>query len=123
MNEHLPTGHPGAPPANRAQAWFRVLLWLVPTVFAYASIVGVGWMSDRLLQSASIIRVPAVILLNAGFVLGTGWFKAHLNGRRRNHPNGFSDEVLIFFLAQIFLIPILLALILFCACLIDPIKF
>lgn len=111
------------PPTNRAQQCFRVLLWLVPTVFAYASIVGVGWISDRLLQSASIIRVPAVILLNAGFVFGTGWFKAHLNGRIRNHPNGFSDEVLIFFLAQIFLIPILLALILFCACLIDPIKF
>jgi hypothetical protein len=58
--------------------------------------------------------------LIAGFVLATGWFKARLNRRPLTYPNAFSDEVLFFFLAQVVLIPLLMMLILFCACLIDP---
>lgn len=100
-----------------------MLLWFVPSVFAYASLVGAGWLKSRYFATDSVLPIFICLTANAAFVLGTGWFKASLKGRIRNHPNGFSDEILIFFLAQIFLIPILLALILFCACLIDPIRF
>jgi cytochrome bd-type quinol oxidase subunit 1 len=111
------------PPTNRAKAWFRLGLWIVPTVFAYASGAGLEWIKSRFQSADSVFPVSIWIALIAGFVLGTGWIKARLNRRPRTYPNAFSDEVLFFFLAQVVLIPLLMMLILFCACLINPIQF
>lgn len=123
MNYPQPSPSRGSPPSNRAQAWFRLGIWIAPTVFAYASGTGIEWIKGLIQSADSVFPVSIWIALIAGFVLATGWFKARLNRRQRTYPNAFSDEVLFFFLAQVVLIPLLMILILFCACLIDPIQF
>lgn len=111
------------PPTNRAQAWFRLGMWIAPTLFAYLSGPRLEWIRGRFQPADSLLPVSIWIAVIAGFVLGTGWIKARLNRRPRTYPNAFSDEVLFFFLAQVVLIPLFTMLILYCACLINPVQF
>jgi len=110
------------PPRNRAQAWFLVLLWFVPTGFALASAVGLGWINEKVFANNGTIPVVLGFSLNIAFVIGTGWFTTQLSTRARTEPGVVASRVFAFFMIQLFLIPILLALIVFCACLIDPIN-
>ena len=111
------------PPNNRAQAWFRMLLWILPSGFAVASGIGLDRLSSAYFPSQSPIGTLIWWILNFAFVIGSGWFDSQLSARARAEVGGVADRVLRFFLFQLFLIPVLSLVFLFFACLIDPIRF
>ncbi len=122
MIEQPPPGIPPEqqpPQVNRAQAWFRVMLWLMPTGFLVASAVGLGWVHEKLLPSDSIVAVWC--LLNLALLIGAGWFTAILSTRSPNER--VVHGMFTFVMCQLFLVPALLGLLLFMINLIDPIQF
>lgn len=105
---------------NRAQACVRVTLWLLPTGFAFFS----AWAGNWLFEHSYVpqLGVSAWMFVNTIFVVGTGWFNALLSPHARAEPNGASKRIILFFVIQVFLIPVLLATLLYLACVIDPVK-
>jgi len=95
------------PPTNRAQAWFRVFLWLVPAGFAFTSAVGLVWLSIRAFPVDDLILIGVWLLLNLMFVIGAGWFDSQLSAKVRSESDKVSDEVMSFFMLQLFLVPVL----------------
>jgi uncharacterized membrane protein len=111
------------PPTNRAQAWFRVMLWILPAGFAVASGIGVDRLKDAYFPTQAPVGTMIWFVLNFIFVIGSGWFDSQLSVRARSEVGGSADRIMRFFLLQLFLIPFLSLAFLFFACLIDPIKF
>ena len=110
------------PPINRAQATVRVILWLLPAGFAVLSAEGCNWLKYRGILASSW-GFGVWLLLNVAFALGAGWFNAMLSTKARGEADGVAYRTVMFFFLQLFLIPVLLGLFLFMACVIDPIKF
>lgn len=106
-------------PKNRAQAWFRVALWILPTGFVVASAVGLGWVHEKLFPFDSIVAVW--FLLNLALVIAAGWFTAVLS--IRSPDERVIHGIFAFIVYQLFLIPALLGLFLFLINLINPIQF
>lgn len=111
------------PPTNRAQAWFRVVLWISPAGFAVASGLGLDRLTDAYFPNQAPVGTMIWFVLNFIFVIGSGWFDSQLSVRARSEVGGSADRIMRFFLLQLFLIPFLSLAFLFFACLIDPIKF
>ncbi len=111
------------PPTNRAQAWFRVFLWILPAGFAVASGIGVDRLKIAYFPDQALVGTMIWFVLNFIFVIGSGWFDSQLSVRARSEVGGSADRIMRFFLLQLFLIPVLSLAFLFFACLIDPIKF
>jgi hypothetical protein len=116
------TGKPIAPEVNRAQAAFRVFLWVLPAGVVVLS----GGALDFLISRGILPSVRAVgvfwLIFNVAFVLGAGWFSATLSQKARAEPDGVFYLTVLFVFLQVFLIPLLLGLLLFLACVIDPVK-
>ena len=110
------------PPINRAQATIRVILWLLPAGFVVLSAEGCNW-SKYGGTLASSWGFVAWLILNVSFALGAGWFNAKLSTKARGEADGVAYRTVMFFFLQLFLTPVLLGLVLFMACVIDPIKF
>ncbi len=102
---------------NRTRVWFRIVLWILPTGFAWMSAVGLNMLSVRggFYGMAQLI-VPVWLVLNIAFIIGAGWYNKMLSSRRDAGPNGFDGRDVLFFVIQIFLIPPLSALVLFALC-------
>ncbi|MEO5914741.1 MAG: hypothetical protein ABIS50_10940 [Luteolibacter sp.] len=109
------------PPVNRAVAWFRVILWILPAGFAVLSAWGVVWYQGHLIPHR--LGVLSWVVVNVIFVLGTGWYHALLSISARSEPRGIFARTILFFFIQLFLIPLLASLALFLGCLIGTIKF
>lgn len=92
-------------PKNRAQVWFRALLWLMPTGFAWSSFIGLVLLHSR-------IRVPdwglgVLLLVNLIFVAGAGWFDGLLARHVRGSGDRMTAWTLIFCGCQLIVIPAL----------------
>ena len=104
-------------PRNHARAWLRVVLWILPTGFAWMSAVGLSMLSGRRgFPGMTELIMPLWFVLNIAFVVGVGWYNKMLSSRADAGPNGRDGRVVLFFVIQIFLIPLLSALVLFAIC-------
>lgn len=110
-----------APPVNRAQACFRVIIWLLPTGFAVCS----SWAGNWLISRGYLPKLGFGfwVVPNVFFMFGAAWYNALLSRRARSSPRGIVNRLVLFFLIQLFLMPLLLAILLYLACVIDPIQF
>jgi len=116
------------PPVNAAQGCFRVVSWIVPTGFAWASAVGLGTLGTGALRMGQAVPVMIWIVLNIAFVLGAGWFDAMLsravrNARADERPALLTKKLVVFFLLQLVFIPVISAAVLFAWCVAYPIHF
>jgi hypothetical protein len=111
------------PPTNRAQAWFRVVLWISPAGFAVASGLGLDRLTDAYFPNQAPVGTMIWFVLNFIFVIGSGWFDSQLSVRARSEVGGIADRILRFFMLQLFLIPVLSLAFGFFAFLINPIQF
>jgi hypothetical protein len=123
QTEPTRTKVPRRPPPNHpVKTLFRVLLWFLPTGFAVLCIVGITMMGRRIIPSGFHDGV-IWYLLTAAFTLGTGWYNALLSNKAKLEPDGIFGRTVLFFFIQHFLVLLLLATLLFAACLISPLKF
>ena len=106
------------PPVNQAQGCFRALLWVMPAVFAVASAWGI---SVTRIAGTSQLATAIWIVLNLAFIGTAGWFDAVMSrGVRRLNPQKragkISGSMVAFFLAQLALIPLIVAATVFAFC-------
>lgn len=106
---------------NRAQAWFWVMLWILPSGFFVASAIGLGWVHGNFFRHDLVVVLW--FLLNLAFLIGTGWFQSILANQGRIRPHTVIRSIGAFMVYQLFLIPILLGLLLYLTYLIDPFWF
>jgi len=79
-----------------------VALWLLPSGFAAFSGWGLKWIfSHRYLPH---LGVGSWLLVNAIFILRTGWFNAQLSFNAREVWHGIRNRVILFFVIQPFII-------------------
>lgn len=107
---------PQVAPVNQAQGCFRVLLWLMPTVFLAFSSWGVG--SYLPSGNASFLFW---IVVNLAFLGSAGWFNAIMSSRVREMEPGKRTGMIIwltvaFSLLQLFLIPLIVVVLGFAFC-------
>jgi hypothetical protein len=91
-------------PKNRAQAWFRIILWILPSGFAMMSLSGFH-------QLYRTIPIPfwciwILIPVNLIFILAAGWFDALLDRRFKKSVEQMRAWMLTFLLFQLLAIPI-----------------
>jgi len=93
--------NPNKIPWNPVHAWLRVVLWPLPTGFAWMSAYAIIWFVRALSYSPSSPLILIIwIILNCVFTVGTGCFNIVLS------PDGFKDgklrinRVVEFFLIQ-----------------------
>lgn len=106
------------PPPNRAQGCFGVLLWFMPAVFAVATYWGIWAVGFGREGNPAIV---AWIVLNLCFIVMAGWFNAMMSHRIRLLEPGKRDRkiagsIVFFFLLQLGLIPVILAVTVFSFC-------
>ena len=98
------------PPVNRAVAWFRELLNVVPVGFFLASLIGVDWLG-RVLPSLDRSLFDIIwLVLNVMFIAGTGWFKISISDRAQAGSREKAYYALNFLALQVVLIPFFLVL-------------
>ena len=107
MNHPQPSPSRGSPPSNRAQFWFRVVLWILPAGITATSWLGLNKLSSLFAGFADWI-IPLWLVLNLTFVLGAGWFNALLSGKAHSREDGIPTRILLFFIMQVFVSPLLL---------------
>ncbi len=109
------------PSINRAQAAFRVILWLLPAGFVVLSAVGLILLVSHGILPSRWGTVIFWLILNLAFVAGAGWFYGMLSCSARGESDVLYRAVQFWFF-QMFLVPLLLRLLLYLASVIDPIK-
>ena len=114
---------PNKIPKNRAIAWFRVMLWIVPTGFAWMTGIALGTLSARASYSSiGVICFSMWVVANVGFVVGAGRYHAMLDSRAGNDADLRFGRVATFFFLQLLLIPFLSFLLAFAICTIHPLR-
>jgi hypothetical protein len=111
------------PPLNRAQAWYRVLLWLAPTGFAYAiSKLGIiGRPVMRAIPLSSRFWYWFAIAVVIAFCAYCGWLDGNLSSEARRAEGEerkiqVQNHAITFCLRQVVIIPVLLGIAVFGAC-------
>lgn len=123
MDTPKPPFDPELIPNNRAHAWLRVILWILPTGFAWMSAAGLNMLSVRGgFPNLAQLVVPIWIVVNIIFVSGAGWYRAALLHQVGN-VDWRSGRTVEFFAIQLLLIPFFSVIILFAICVANPIKF
>ena len=91
-------------PKNRAQAWFRVVLWILPLGFLVVSTEMVARFEDEFYRYD--LTAPWVIwwILNAVIIVGSGWFNALLSIGNSTPTEGMLFRTALFCGAQLFII-------------------
>ena len=102
-------------PRNPIYPWLRVMLWILPTGFLVISVGGLFALSNNINIGEATVIV-ASILLNALFLIGTGWCDYQLSPSERKNYRSVGMAICLFFLSQIFLVPILLGVVVFALC-------
>ena len=112
------------PPTNRAQAWFRLLLWILPSAFALSSAWLLGWL-DFWGRSRPLLVLshPLIVwrVANALFILGLACSCARLSVSRKR-SGAFGSYVVWFCFCQLGLIPLVAAVVIFGCCVANPVK-
>lgn len=103
---------------NPLYPWLRVMLWIIPTGFTVLTAAFVASFGRSVtFSNSSTIEICA--LLDVAFVIGAGWCDFQLSSPKRKANQTVGIAILLFFLGQIFIIPILLGALVFSACLIS----
>lgn len=89
---------------NRAQTWFQVVLWILPSGFATLSLFGIGWIRAELFSGDPSILETVVLIVNLGILFGAGCFNSVLSGTRPMPQEGPIFRIALFCSAQLFLI-------------------
>ena len=111
------------PPTNRAQAWFRLLLWILPSAFASGSGWLLGlldfWVSHRKVELSH--PTETWWIANALLVFGAAALDTWLaiSGTRRG---AYGWRVGLFCLCQVVLIPLVYTLTVFWMCFGGPLN-
>jgi len=113
------------PPLNRAQAWYRVLLWLAPAGFAFV-VPKVGILGLLGLRSVPFVaRIFPLLGLVAivAFCGYCGWLDGNLSSKARRlegeaRKKAVRNHAIIFSLWQLIFIPLIIGILAFGACLI-----
>ena len=92
--------------SNWAQAWLRVVMWILPTGFFWISAFGANYLTA---YSGVIgdLSTYLWVLLNIGFMIGAGWYDSLLSSRARKSPGSSYLWIIQFFLHQLYLIPLI----------------
>ncbi|MEO5711946.1 MAG: hypothetical protein ABIT37_00510 [Luteolibacter sp.] len=106
---------PEQPPRNAIYPWLRVLLWILPAGFLFMSVGGLFALSNNIPISEGS-TISASILLNVLFLIGAGWCDYKLSPPGRKNYRSAGMAICLFFLSQIFLVPILLGAVAFALC-------
>lgn len=112
------------PPLNRAQAWYRVLLWLAPTGFVFA-IPKAGMFSIVSMRFVPFgarfwpLCALAAIIAFCGYC---GWLDGHLSSKARRlegeeRKKAVRNHAIFFSLWQVIVTPLLIGVLVFGACL------
>src|SRR6476620_2251014 len=108
---------------SRAQAWLRILLWLLPSGFALGSAWLLGWLDFwGGFRPHLVLSHPLAVwrIANALFVLGIACLCAKLSTSEK--PRGsFGSYVVWFCISQLGLIPLIAALVIFGCCMANPV--
>jgi hypothetical protein len=103
-------------PARWALASLRVALWVTPAAAALLAMT--CWDQGRRVMDGRVMAVLAIAFLLA-FVVATGWFDAQLARRKTPCPR-LLRHTACFILAQLFLVPVVLRVLVFATLLLDP---
>ncbi len=115
MIEQPPPGIPpepqSPPPVNQAQGCLRVMLWFIPSAFSVVS-WGIGHAG---------FGIFGWVVLNLGFIGAAGWFDTVMSRRIRllspeRRTGEMARSMVVFFLSQLALIPVILGSALFAFC-------
>ena len=102
-------------PRNPIHPWLRVLLWILPAGFLVMSVGGLSALSNNVpISEAAVISASA--LLNVLFLIGAGWCDYKLSPPGRKNRRSVGMAISLFFLSQLFLVPMLLGAVFFALC-------
>jgi len=112
------------PPLNRAQAWYRVLLWLAPTAFAFAipKFGRLSLVSMRFVPFGASFWPWCALAATIAFCGYCGWLDGNLSSKARSlegeeRKTAVWNHAISFSLRQIVLVPLLSGIVVFGACL------
>ena len=120
FHNHTALHDSNKPPPNPIHAWMRVIMWLLPTGFAWGSGVGLNWLI-RTPHMRSDLGPLLWLVLNVLFLIGSGWYRGALLDQEGDVDWRFG-WIATFFGVQLLLIPLLSVIILFAICVANPIK-
>jgi VIT1/CCC1 family predicted Fe2+/Mn2+ transporter len=101
------------PPNHPVKTLFRVLLWFLPAGFAVMSFFGMQYLGRGFIVWYLIV---------SACTFGTGWYNALLSNNSKLEGNGILFRAFIFWIVQHLLVPLILVVFLYAACLIYQIK-
>ena len=93
---------------NYTLAWFRVILWILPTGIAWTSGMAIGWWSGLATTGNSIALFVAWVIFNLLFTLAVGYYWKMLSTSRPTKPY----RAILFLISQIFVVPLLSSVVL-----------
>ncbi|MEO7099620.1 MAG: hypothetical protein ABI162_09690 [Luteolibacter sp.] len=99
-------------PRNPIYQWLRVMLWILPTGFLVISVGGLSALSNNFPISEGMV-IAASVLLNVLFVIGAGWCDYKLSPPERKNRPSVGVAIFLFFLSQLFIVPILIGAVVF----------
>ena len=104
-------------PTNHAHAWLRLVLWILPTGFAWMSGVGLSMLATGgSFPVLAAFTIPIWVVLNCAFLVGAGRYHRMLSPQTSNDPEMHLGHVVTFFALQLLLIPFLSLLVVFVIC-------
>lgn len=110
------------PPLNRAQAWYRVLLWLAPAGFAFV-VSNVGMLGLRFVPLVARLWPLFPLVAIIAFCGYCGWLDGNLSSKARRlegeaRKKAVRNHAIRFSLWQLIFIPLIIGILAFGACLI-----
>ncbi len=91
------------------------MLWMLPTGFLVICVGGLFALSNNIFIGGNTV-IAASVVLNALFVIGSGWCDYKLSPPERKTYRSAGMAICLFFLSQIFLVPIVLGVGAFALC-------
>jgi hypothetical protein len=96
---------------NVALAWFRALLWLMPTAFLVASVISLLRLGFHSRLIGGSMLGWGLLALNLVFTIGTGWFRGRISENPNASAIGLAYQILFFTASQIIIVPLILVFI------------
>jgi hypothetical protein len=101
---------------NSIYPWLRLMLWILPAGFTVLSAMAIGTAGDFLHVTSFRLSMFVWILINVLFIIGTGWCDYQLSLPDRKQRSGVVHATALFFLCQVFVAPLILAVVGVAAC-------
>lgn len=95
-------------PIQSTQAWIKVVVWLAPSAVVYISLFEIPYLGD--------FWPPLCILIDLFLVLVMGHLNSTWTASVAMEPENAVNRMIVFFIIQLFLIPIILGAVLLARC-------